>query len=122
MEFFNEASQENKCGGCAIFFLNQNHHFQIQMGLGAGTNNYAELMALIILLCFALEKDCRRIHIFWDSLVILNWVKKVERCRNILLFHSLKNLIDSQKTLTMLHAVMFTGKGTLMMIAYPKMG
>ena len=29
------------------------------MGLGRGTNNYAELLALKLLLCFASEKNCR---------------------------------------------------------------
>ena len=55
------------------------------MDLGTCTNNYAELMALKLLLCFALEKDCRKLHIFRDSLVIINWVNKVQRCRNLAL-------------------------------------
>ena len=53
------------------------------MGLGTGTNNYAELMALKLLLYFALERNYRKIQIFGDSLVILNWINKIQKCRNI---------------------------------------
>ena len=55
------------------------------MGLGTGTNNYAELMALKLLLCFAIERGCKRIQIFGDSLIVINWINKVQKCRNITL-------------------------------------
>ena len=55
------------------------------MGLWIGTNNYAETMALKLLLCFSLEKVCRKLQIFRDSLVIINWVNKVQRCINLAL-------------------------------------
>ena len=51
------------------------------MGLGKGTNNFAELLALKLLLRFALEKNSRNIHIFGDSMVVINWVNKIQRCR-----------------------------------------
>ena len=72
-----------KCGGGATLFLNSTHHFKITMGLGTGSNNYAELMALKLLLCFAIEKNCKKIHTFGDSLVILNWINKTQRCKNL---------------------------------------
>ena len=53
------------------------------MGLGRGTNNFAELFALKLLLCISLEKNCRNIHIFWDSMVVINWVNKIQKCINI---------------------------------------
>ena len=71
--------------GGATLFLNPSHHFQIQMGLGNGTNNFAELMVLKLLLCFAIERNCRKNHIFGDFLVILNWINKVQKCKNITL-------------------------------------
>ena len=40
-------------------------------------------MALNLLLCFVLERNYRKIQIFGDSLVILNWINKIQRCRNI---------------------------------------
>ena len=55
------------------------------MGLGVGTNNYAKLMTLKLLLHFALEKGCRNLQIFGDSLIIINWVNKVQHCRTLAL-------------------------------------
>ena len=92
-DFFDGASQDRICGGGDTFFLNQNHHFQIQMGLGAETNNVAELIALKILLCFALEKKCRRIQIFGDSIVVINQVNKVQICTNISLISLFEEFI-----------------------------
>ena len=71
-DFFNGASQDHKGGGGATNFLNQNHHFHIQMGLGTYTNKYPELMDLKLLLCFSLQKGCRKFQIFGDSLIIVN--------------------------------------------------
>ena len=58
-EFFDGASQNLTYGGGSCLFLNQNHYFQISLGLGAGTNNYGELMTLKLLLCFATEINYR---------------------------------------------------------------
>ena len=55
------------------------------MGLGEGTNNYGELSSLKLLLQFALEKGCINLHIFGDSLIIINWVNKVQQCRTLAL-------------------------------------
>ena len=62
--YFDGASQDNKSQGGVTLFINHSHHFQIQMGLGNGTNNFAELMALKLLLCFAIERGYRRIQVF----------------------------------------------------------
>ena len=84
-DFFDGASQNHTCGGDVTLFLNQNHHFHIQMGLSVGTNNYAELMALKLLLHFSLEQRCIKLHIFGDSLIIINWVNKIQHCKNLAL-------------------------------------
>ena len=69
------------CGGGACLFLNQSHYFQISLGLGVGTNNYAELMTLKLLLCFAIERNCRQLQDFGDSMVVINWLNKIHKCR-----------------------------------------
>jgi ribonuclease HI len=38
-------------------YISKNHLYKIKMGLGTGTNNHAELMALKLLLQFAGEKE-----------------------------------------------------------------
>ena len=79
--FFDGASQNSICGGGACLFLNQSHYFQISLGLGTGTNNYAELMTLKLLLCFAIERNCRQLQVFGDSMVVINWINKTHKCR-----------------------------------------
>ncbi len=60
------------------------------MGLGEGTNNFAELMTLRHLMHFALNHDCRDIQIFGDSNIIINWINKNSRCDA----HTLLNILD----------------------------
>ena len=95
-----------KCGGGATLFLNSTHHFKITMGLGTRSNNYAELLALKLLLCFAIEKNCKRIQIFGDSLAILNWIDKTQRCRNLslsALFEEANRLLSNFDSITFKH-------------------
>ena len=68
--------------GGACLYLNQSHFFQISLGLGTGTNNYAELMTLKLLLCFANERNCRQLQVYGDSMVVINWMNKIHKCIN----------------------------------------
>ena len=44
------------------------------LGLGQGTNNYAELSSLRILLFLTKERDIKKLQIFGDSQVIIYWI------------------------------------------------
>jgi ribonuclease HI len=55
------------------------------MGFGSGSNNYAELMALKLLLLFAKEKQVTSLQIFGDSQLVVKWVQNHARCQNIML-------------------------------------
>jgi len=81
--FFDGASQNNMFGGGAVLHLSESHHFTLSMGLGEGSNNYAELLSLKLLLNFALEKGCTSLTCFGDSLNVINWIKKTQECRNL---------------------------------------
>jgi hypothetical protein len=48
--------------------------------LGVGSNNYSEIMSLKLLILFAVEKECKTLQVFGDSLLIIYWVNKVQRC------------------------------------------
>ena len=52
-------------------------------GLGPGSNNFAKLLTLKLLLLFAGEKGITTLHIFFDSLNVINWVRKTQVCHNI---------------------------------------
>jgi hypothetical protein len=56
--FFDGASQQNICGGGGLLYLSASHYFIMTFGFGPGTNNFAELLSLKLLIAFAIEKGC----------------------------------------------------------------
>ena len=70
--FFDGASQNNLCGGGVILHMAENHYFDLVAGLGEGSNNFAELLSLKLLLIFVAEKGYRTIEVFGDSLNVIN--------------------------------------------------
>ena len=49
--------------------------------MGTGTNNYANLMTLKLLLCFSIERNCRQLQVYGDSIVVIKWMNKIHKCR-----------------------------------------
>jgi ribonuclease HI len=83
--YFDGASQNDGqvCGGGIVLHLSSAHHFNITMGLVQGSNNYAKLMALKLLLIFVGEKGIDSLQVFGDSMVVINWIRKSQVCHNI---------------------------------------
>ena len=56
--YFDGAAQGDPtvCGAGAILFLEEGHYFRARWGIGEGTNNKAELLALYMLLLLAHDK------------------------------------------------------------------
>jgi len=77
--------------GGAFLYLSESHFFELSMGLGEGTNNYAELMSLKLLMIFAVEKGCNNLSVYGDSMNVINWIKQTQECRNL----RLENLLSS---------------------------
>ena len=44
------------CGAGGILYISDEHNFTFSAGLGLGTNNYAELLALKLLIILALKQ------------------------------------------------------------------
>jgi len=65
------------------------------MGLGKGTNNYAQLMALLLLLKTTNEQGLLSIQLFGDSMNVINWVKKTQCCHNLMEISTLLASFDS---------------------------
>jgi ribonuclease HI len=80
--FFDGASQQNICGGGGLLFLSASHYFIMTFGIGPGTNNFAELLSLKLLIAFAIEKGCLSLKVYGDSLNVINWIKGTQRCLN----------------------------------------
>ena len=47
-----------------------------------------------ILLIFVAEKGCRSLKVFGDSLNVINWIKKIQACRDLFLQNILLNIWD----------------------------
>jgi ribonuclease HI len=101
-EYFDGASQNEGqlCGGGVILHLSDSHHFKIKMGLGPRTNNFVELMALKLLLTFVGEKGISNLQIFGDSMVVINWIRKFQKCHNIKLLPLLEEVFIILDTYT----------------------
>ena len=78
--------------------LSENHYFRLKWSLGKGTNNKAELLAIYMLLNFSHEKGLRRIHIFGDLMLVINWSNNTQRCHNILLTPILEEVAQLKTT------------------------
>ena len=91
--------------GGACLYLNQSHFFQISLGLGTGTNSYAELMTLKLLLCFANERNCRQLQVYGDSMVVINWMNKIHKCRAASLYALFE---ETTHSLSLFESITFT--------------
>ena len=88
--YFDGASQNNKAGAGICIFINPEHSLKASVGLGSGTNNFAELSALRLLLCWLHHKNINTIQIFGDSLNVINWINGKASCQNQIL----KTIVD----------------------------
>ena len=67
------AGEPIACGAGGMLFLSDVHCFSFKAGLGASTNNFAELCALKLLLTLARRKSLDKIQILGDSQLVINW-------------------------------------------------
>eukprot|EP00253_Pinus_taeda_P002838 PITA_02838 len=88
--FFDGASQHNRASAGLCIHLNPDHSIKASMGLGPGSNNYAELSALRLLICWLLQRNIPSIQIFGDSMNVVKWVNGNALCQNQIL----KPLLD----------------------------
>ena len=120
--FFDGAAQYNMFGGGAVLFLFDSHFFAMSLGLGGGTNNFAELMSLKLLLMFALETGCTALNFFGDSLNVIHWINHTQECRNLRLDHLYILFDNSSSVLITFHADIYTGKITRKRTKLPRKG
>ena len=90
--FFDGATQNNLCVGGAMLYLTESHFFVMSLGLGGGTNNFAELMSLKLQLMFALEKGCTELNFLGDSFNVINWINQTQECRHLRLAHIISSI------------------------------
>ena len=81
------------CGACGILYLSDEHSFAFSVGLRLGTNNFAELLALKLLITLALKQWVQTLQVFGDSQLVINWISGKFRINNILLTQILHEVI-----------------------------
>ena len=82
--FFDGAAQNDLCGGGAYLYLSESHYFSLSMGLGVGTNNFAEIMSLKFLLIFVVEKGIKRLTVLGDSMNVINWTNQTQTIQAVI--------------------------------------
>ena len=60
------------CGVGGVLFISDDHFYTFKAGLGFGTNKYAELIGLKLLLTLSLEHNYKHLQIFGDSQLVIN--------------------------------------------------
>ena len=77
------------CGAGGLLYISDEHYFTFKAGLGLGTNNFAKLFGLKLLLTLSLEHNYKHLQIFGDSYLVINWATGKYRIQNIQLAHIL---------------------------------
>ena len=66
-------------------------------------------MVLKLLLCFAIERNYTKPQEFADSMVVINWINKIQKCRNTslnALFVEVSRLVTNFQSLSLKHVYM----------------
>lgn len=90
--YFDGASQNNKVGAGLIIHIIKSHSLKASVGLGNGSNNYIELSALKLLLCWLIHMNIFTVQIFGDSLNVIKWANDQSRCQNYSLLPLLEEI------------------------------
>eukprot|EP00253_Pinus_taeda_P014042 PITA_14042 len=101
--FYDGASQNNRAGAGMSIHLSVEHYLRASVGLRSGTNNFAELSALHLLLCWLLQRNILTIQIFGDSQNVTKWVNGNASCQNQILKPLLEEILLLKPSFNSLH-------------------
>lgn len=96
--YFDGASQNTTAGAGLVIHLDEGHSLLASVGIGTGSNNFAELTALKLLLCWLIHRHIFTIQIFGDSLNVINWVNGNSRCQNYMLRPLLDEIMNLKQS------------------------
>ena len=71
------------CGAGGMIYISNEHFFSFKVGLGIGSNNFAEICALKLLLTLARERNIVKLQLFGDSQLVINWANGKFRLLNL---------------------------------------
>ena len=79
-------------GGGGLYKI-ESLSFFFSASLGSGTNNFVELMSLILLILFVLEQGCLSLQVFGDSMLVIDWANEVRQCHVMRLLPILEEVL-----------------------------
>ena len=89
------------CGAGGLIYITDQHFFSYKAGLGSGSNNFTELLGLKLLLSLSLDKNLKKLQIFGDSQLVINWatgkycIQNVQLAQILMEIHRLVDMFDS---------------------------
>lgn len=91
--YFDRASDaQNRCDSRLVIHINDNKNLKASVGIGSCTNNFAELLSLK-LLCWLIQLGIVSVQIFGDSMSVINWFNKSQRCQNHVLIPIIEEIL-----------------------------
>ena len=104
--FMDGASKCMTAGAGFCIFINETHRLEFSLGVGHGTNTKAELLSLSALLLSSQMMGIPLTHVYGDSQVITNWVRRSTELSPPDLIHwcrETKNLLVTFHDLSITH-------------------
>ena len=92
--------------GRGYLYLSKQHWYSFKAGIGEGTNNFAELSAIRLLLRMDAEHKVRNFQIFGDSQITIKRISSqnmIHNVRLVLLLEQVHRLIDSLEKVEIKH-------------------
>eukprot|EP00253_Pinus_taeda_P008165 PITA_08165 len=96
--YLDGASPNQTAGAGMVIHLNESHSISASVGIGNGSNNFAELSVLKLLLCWLIQRHIFAIQIFGDSLNVIKWVNGINRCQNYMLRPLLEEVMNLKQS------------------------
>jgi len=91
--YFDGASDINgRCGAGITIHFSKDKSVKASVGLGQGSNNFAELKALHLLLGWLVLRNVPEAQIFGDSMNTVRWFNGTQRCNNFTLLPLLREV------------------------------
>jgi ribonuclease HI len=92
--YFDGASQGHPpmCGVGVVLYIKQNHYIHIRYAPGTRSNNRAEFIALWTLLETTIKKDARKLQVFGDSKLVIDWANGKNSAQDIRLANIMRDI------------------------------
>jgi ribonuclease HI len=122
--FFDGASNDNpgKCGAGGCLYLNPSHVVFFSLGMGLGSNNWAELSTLAALLRLAVEIRVEDLQVHGDSKLIIHWLNGTSNIQNLRLKAVMNQILAMKLCFQSVYLIQISGNTTKKLTPLQKQG